>query len=71
MSSKETVAVVLDSKHLATIRQFAKDNGYPSTSSALRRILDEWATLKAEKLQRERRDEMAMTDRATCAPFGQ
>lgn len=52
--SKATVAVMLEPQHLAVIRQFAKDNGYPSTSSALRRIIDEWEVLKAEKLLHQR-----------------
>ena len=47
---KETVAFMLDPVQVATVRQFAKDQGYPSTSSALRRIIDEWLSMKAERL---------------------
>ena len=43
---KNTVAVVIDAERMAMVRQYAKDGGYPSTSSALRRILDEWAMFK-------------------------
>ena len=42
----ETVAVVLGELELATVRAFAKDMGYPSTSSALRRIINEWVIFK-------------------------
>lgn len=53
MRKSPSVTVVLDNGHLATLQQFAKDQGYPSLSSALRRALDEWITLKAEKLLRD------------------
>lgn len=42
----ETVAFSLDGESLAIVRQFAKDGGYPSTSSALRQIVREWALFK-------------------------
>ena len=35
----------------ATVDSFAKDTGYPSTSAALRRIVDEWVQLKQAALQ--------------------
>ncbi len=38
----ETVAFSLGGEHVATVRAYAKDNGYPSVSAALRRIIDEW-----------------------------
>lgn len=63
--SKEITTVNLESRQIAIIRQFAKDNGYPSTSSALRRIVEEWVQLKAK----ERDLEHVLMDRATCAPY--
>ena len=30
------------------IESFAKDMGYPSTSSAIRRIIDEWVQMKQD-----------------------
>lgn len=36
--------------HWATVDAFAKDTGYPSTSAALRRIVDEWRELKRDAL---------------------
>ena len=32
----------------ATVEAFAKDRGYPSVSSALRRIIDEWLDMKKQ-----------------------
>lgn len=32
--------------HWATVDAYAKDMGYPSTSAALRRIVDEWIQLR-------------------------
>jgi len=37
--------------HWATVDAYAKDAGYPSTSAALRRIVDEWIHLKKASLQ--------------------
>jgi len=34
----------------ATVDAYAKDMGYPSTSAALRRIIDEWRTFKGAQL---------------------
>lgn len=34
--------------HWAAIDSYAAKMGYPSTSAALRRIIDEWRTVKAE-----------------------
>lgn len=42
--------VTLYPKHWATIDAYAKDMGYPSTSASLRRIIDEWVTLKSKQL---------------------
>jgi len=36
--------------HWATVDAYAKDGGYPSTSAALRRIVDEWVHLKQADL---------------------
>ena len=36
-------------KQWATVQAYAKDQGYSSTSAALRRIVDEWVELKDEK----------------------
>lgn len=36
--------------HWATVDAYAKDAGYPSTSSALRRIIVEWVVLKEATL---------------------
>lgn len=36
--------------HWATVDAYAKDAGYPSTSAALRRIVDEWVVLKQNTL---------------------
>lgn len=36
--------------HWATVDAYAKDTGYPSTSAALRRIIDEWIQLKKAAL---------------------
>jgi len=36
--------------HWATVDAYAKDAGYPSTSAALRRIIDEWIQLKKANL---------------------
>ena len=35
----------------ATVDAYAKDRGYPSTSAALRRIVDEWKQFKAAQLE--------------------
>ena len=34
----------------ATVDAYAKDRGYPSTSAALRRIVDEWKQFKGAQL---------------------
>ena len=34
----------------ATVDSFGKDYGYPSTSAALRRIVDEWQQFKGAQL---------------------
>jgi hypothetical protein len=34
----------------ATVEAYAKDMGYPSTSAALRRIVDEWKRLKGKEV---------------------
>lgn len=49
-NSLEIKSYTLGAVHIATINAFAKDMGYPSASSALRRIIDEWVTLKASRL---------------------
>ena len=36
--------------HWATVDAYAKDMGYPSTSAALRRIIDEWLDLRTRQL---------------------
>ena len=43
----ETQNVSMYPSHWATVRQFAKDQGYGNTSAALRRIIDEWRQMKA------------------------
>ncbi|MFN3077423.1 MAG: hypothetical protein ABT940_11175 [Alphaproteobacteria bacterium] len=48
--NKQQVAVTLEPEHLAIVRAYAKDQGYPSTSAALRRIIDEWQRFKAREL---------------------
>ena len=35
--------------HWSIIESFAKDLGYPSTSSAIRRIIDEWVQMKGNQ----------------------
>jgi len=50
---KETAEVrsfMLYPSQQAVILQLAKDQGYSSQSSALRRIIDEWVELKAHLL---------------------
>jgi len=42
----ETAAFSLTGEHVATVRAYAKDGGYPSVSAGLRRIIDEWAEAK-------------------------
>jgi Arc/MetJ-type ribon-helix-helix transcriptional regulator len=42
----KTVAFSLGGEHVATVRAYAKDGGYPSVSAALRRIIDEWVETK-------------------------
>lgn len=42
--------VTMYPRHWAMVDSFAKDMGYPSSSSALRRILDEWCDLKGKQL---------------------
>ena len=45
----QTVAVMLEPRHLEIVREFAKEQGYPSTSSALRRMIDEWRRMRDER----------------------
>lgn len=47
-------AVTLYPNHWATIKAFAKDMGYPSTSSALRRVIDEWLSMRRERVELSR-----------------
>ena len=47
---RKTAAFYLDDEQLAIIRQYAKEMGYPSSSSALRRIIQEWAQFKQAQL---------------------
>jgi len=45
MNNKETVEprnVTMYPSHWQIVDQYAQDRGYPSTSAALRRIVDEW-----------------------------
>jgi Arc/MetJ-type ribon-helix-helix transcriptional regulator len=42
----ETAAFSLTNEHVATVRAYAKDGGYPSVSAALRRIIDEWMEMR-------------------------
>lgn len=42
--------VTLYPVHWAIVNAYAKDMGYPSTSAALRRIIDEWEAHKREPL---------------------
>ena len=42
--------VTMYPQHWATVDAYAKDMGYGSTSSALRRIVDEWKHLKSKQL---------------------
>jgi len=57
MSSGNSMVVVkgisLYPQHWAVIASYAKDMGYPSLASALRRILDEWVELKTAELDQE------------------
>lgn len=50
----ETVAFSLDGETVAIVRQFARDGGYPSVSSALRQVVREWAALRARVEQAAR-----------------
>ena len=43
--------VMLRPDQWATVNAFAKDRGYSSTSSALRRIIDEWVMLKSKQMR--------------------
>lgn len=45
------MSFILEDEQLATIYQYAKDQGYPSASAALRRIIDEWVALKEAQLR--------------------
>lgn len=48
---KATVkGINLTDQHWATLMQFAKDQGYPSLSSAMRRVIDEWLRYKTAEL---------------------
>ena len=47
----EPRSVTMNPTHWATVDAYAKDAGYPSTSAALRRIVDEWTQLKKAALQ--------------------
>ena len=49
----EKRSVSMDSLYWSTVESFAKDQGFPSVSSALRRIIDEWRELKQAAQARE------------------
>ena len=66
MRKNQTITLILTKEQLATLQSFAKDQGYPSISSALRRALDEWLVLKAEKLLAEQRPRQLID---TPAPY--
>ena len=44
-------AVSMYPTHWAIVHQFAQDQGYGSTSAALRRIVDEWDRAKSARSQ--------------------
>ena len=41
--------VTLHPLNWITVDSFAKEMGYPSTSAALRRVIDEWFTMKQQE----------------------
>lgn len=48
MPSRHTVAFVLSEKHKAIVDRLASEQGMSSASAALRRIIDEWDTGRAQ-----------------------
>lgn len=52
-TTSEKRSVSMDSLHWVTVEAYAKDQGFPSVSSALRRIIDEWVELKQAVQGRE------------------
>ena len=52
-NERETVEprnVTMYPRHWQTVDQYAQDRGYPSTSAALRRIVDEWSQFKTSQI---------------------
>jgi hypothetical protein len=54
-------AVSMYPTHWAIVHQFAQDQGYGSTSAALRRIVDEWDQIKSARSQLSERIETSET----------
>lgn len=58
----KTVGVALRPDEIAIIRTYAKDKGYPSLSSAFRRIVNEWVLLTGRQSQPQLQDPISQNE---------